>query len=226
MIKSRALAEFLVTVYGKAVDDISTDDIEMVAISNKDLNGEFCEFYPEDLLMFKNLKGINFDSAVLSVSDIESLKQIPTLKQVGFKSCAFEDESTLGQLTGITDLSMNGTFVEDYSFLKQLSGLKTLQIVAPPTEAAINLENLAQIDDLSALVLDTCIIENPAALNNKKIEYLSLLMTEIPNSDVSFIDTLGSLKKLYVNEEYGPLISRTDIEVRHDLINETFDKEL
>lgn len=37
---------------------------------------------------------------------------------------------------------------------------------------------------------------------------------------------MEALKKLYVNEDYEPLISRNDIEVRHDLINETFDKEL
>lgn len=42
----------------------------------------------------------------------------------------------------------------------------------------------SEIDDLSVFVFGMYIIENPATLNNEKIEYLSLLMTEIPNNDI------------------------------------------
>lgn len=226
MIKSRALAEFLVTVYGKNIDEISMDDIETISISNKGLNGEFCEFYPEDLLLFKNLKRINFDSAVLSVDDIKRIGNISTLQQISFKTCAFEEDKSLREFKNIKGLILHDTYIDDYSFLEEMEKLEILQIVTPPTEETINLELLHNANSLSMLVLDTCMVENFEALKDKPIEYLSLLMTKLQESDINFIRQLPNLKKLYINEEFGNLINRDNIEVKYNLIEETFAKEL
>lgn len=226
MIKSKPIIEYLVTVYGKNIEEINVNEIENLVVSNKDMDSEYCEFYPEDLKLFPNLKGIVFNTAVLSSEQMEKISELVNIENINFKDCAFENDSDLSKITNLKELSMKKCYVEDYSFLENMPNLQILEIIAPQSEEDIDLEKIKSMPNLNKIILDLCNIKNIDKLNGKNIEYLSLLMTEIPNNNVEFLNALPNLKKLYISEKYNYIIDRNDIEIKNDLIDQTFEKEL
>lgn len=204
-IKDKNLILFLQTILNKKIESIELDDLKKIKSLNFDsinlLDGTENKIDLSILSLFPNLEELNIVNTVLTGIDLQYIKS-STVSKLYLKRCTFEDDIDYSLIQQIANLILYNSYIDDYNLLlSNLKSIVTLEIINPADENEIDISNIS--NNVKKLVLDKCIIKNIEYCSNfKKCELLSLLGTYLNDSDLSFLENMTSLKKLYISEKY------------------------
>lgn len=204
-IKDKNLILFLQTILNKKKEYIVLEDLKKIKSLTFDsinlLDGTENKIDLSILSLFPNLEELNILNNVLTEIDLQYIKS-SKISKLYLKRCTFEEDIDYSLMNYFTDLILYNSYIDDYNLLlSNLKNIVTLEIINPADENEIDISDIS--GNVKKLVLEKCIIKNIDYCSNfKTCEVLSLLGTYLNDSDLSFLENMMSLKKLYISEEY------------------------
>lgn len=216
-IHNESLIKSLQIILNKKVENITEDDYKKITnITFTKTNKEGQQSYLiTELLNFKNLHTVSIENSKISFWDIRVLSTLNNIQTINFNHCFFEKEvqNTIFYIKKLKNLSLKNCYIEDYSIMFSKLNLNSLEIVFPYNEQTIQINSLSNLINLKFLTLEGCNIEKEEDFKNlKNLEILCLLSTQV--RDLTFINEMSKLNKIYLSSKYLDNININDYKVR------------
>lgn len=205
-ITNTNLILFLETYFNKKISDIESNDlatIEVLTLDSKNLLGEYEQINFEEILsLFPNLKELIVVNSLVSTNDINCINK-HSIQSITFRSCAFDEPSSLTNLSNSKSLSIIKCFMDSFTFLGSISGnLSRLEICAPEGATEILLDAFSK-KTLEALILEMVDLKNQDFSDCTNCRMISILNNDIDEKGLETLASLQSLEELYIEPEYA-----------------------
>ena len=195
-INSKELSDYVRFALGKLDESDFTqeelDSIEELVIGLNGFNGQRDIVTLKELSYFHNLKSIEIINLVVNNNEISSYLNTPSLKEIVFDRCMFEDESKIATLN-INSLSLINCQINDYSFIYKMNYLRELSI----NNGIVCIEKLNNLKALKYLSISYSDVVDPDSILD--LGKLKSLIVDNSNINLNKINNLKNLNELSIS---------------------------